>query len=215
MVKQNKYPFLFKPISPYTITQTFGENRACIDKATGKITITCDGLNPPLGYRSIYSRMLGHNGIDMKAIRNTPIYSSQDGEVVEIVDEKVRGLGIGIITDNKFWCTETQSFEHFKIRYWHNLVNLVRKGDKVSIGQHIANVDNTGYSSGDHLHFEIKPVKITKRNKDGTIKSYENILQNNGYFGAINPLPYLREENASRLQGIRSVWERILWAISI
>ena len=32
---------------------------------------------------------------------------------------------------------------------------LVRKGDRVADGQHIANVGNTGSSEGAHLHFEI------------------------------------------------------------
>jgi len=206
--------FLFRPVSPFKINQTFGENLACIDIKTGKETIYCDGLNPPVGYKSVYSQMLGHNGLDLFAPRYTPIYASQDGFVTEIVDEKVRGIGIGIVTKNKFYCKELKKNVHFKIRYWHNYANYFRLGDEVFIGDMIATADNTGYSSGDHLHLEIKPVEV-KWNKDGSVKSYKNLLQTNGFFGAVDPLPYIRDENAVKLQGIKSTVERLLWAVSL
>lgn len=205
--------FLFRPVSPFHINQQFGENKACIDIATGKKTIYCDGLNPPAGYRSVYSKINGHNGLDLRAKNNQPIYSAQDGIVAELVDEPVRGLGLGIITTKKFYCLETKKLEHFKIRYWHNARHNVRLGHTVSIGDLIAWADNTGYSSGDHLHFELKPVDVTW-NKDGTIKKYKNTLQKNGFAGAVNPLPYLWDKNAVSLQGLKSMWERVLWAIS-
>jgi murein DD-endopeptidase MepM/ murein hydrolase activator NlpD len=205
--------FLFRPVTPWKINQNFGENLACIDIKTGTKTIACDGLNPPQGYRSIYSQMSGHSGVDLFALNNQPIYASQDGIVAELVDEKVRGLGLGIITTNKFYCKETKKNEHFKVRYWHNARHNVRLGSKVFIGDLIAWADNTGYSAGDHLHWELKPVEV-KWNKDGSIKSYKNILQTNGFFGACDPLPYTREENAVKFQGIKSLVERLAWMIT-
>jgi murein DD-endopeptidase MepM/ murein hydrolase activator NlpD len=205
--------FLFKPISPLVINQPFGDNKVCIHK-TNKSIISCDGHNPPVGYKSVYSQMKGHNGLDLRAKKFQPIYASQDGYITEVVDEKVRGIGIGMVTKNKFFCIETNSYEHFKIRYWHNFANAFRKGDEVFIGDMIAWADNTGLSSGDHLHLELKPVSV-KFNKDGSVKSYFNILQSNEYFGAVNPMLYMRDENAMGLQGLRTVWERILWAISL
>jgi murein DD-endopeptidase MepM/ murein hydrolase activator NlpD len=205
--------FLFRPVSPFIVNQLFGENKACIDIKTGTKTIACDGLNPPAGYKSIYSQMNGHSGTDLYAVTNQPIYSSQDGIVAELVDEPMRGLGLGIITTNKFYCKETKKNEHFKIRYWHNARHNVRLGQKVFIGDLIAWADNTGYSAGSHLHWEAKPTTV-KWNKDGSIKSYKNTLQDNGYFGAVDPLQYTREENAVKLQNLKSIWERILWAVS-
>jgi murein DD-endopeptidase MepM/ murein hydrolase activator NlpD len=40
-------------------------------------------------------------------------------------------------------------------RYAHNHRLLVRPGQFVSQGDQIAEVGNTGFSSGNHLHFEI------------------------------------------------------------
>lgn len=210
--------FLFRPVSPFGINQHFGENKACIDNKTGKVFAKVpytDEAKCPAGSRSVYSNMKGHNGVDLYATRGTPIFSSQDGIVTEVVDEPDRGIGIGIITKNKFWCIETQSFEYFKIRYWHNLANYKRLGDEVHIGDLIATADNTGYSAGDHLHFELKPVEVIWNRDLKTIESYKNILENNGYFGAVDPMQYMRGQNAVTLQGLKSVYERILWALSL
>lgn len=203
--------FLFKPLDKMIVTQHFGENKCCIP-INGGTAITCDGLNPPKGYKSIYSNMNGHNGLDLVAPRFTPIFASQDGVVEEYVAEAERGLGLGIVTDRKFYCDEVEKEVYWKIRYWHNHTNLVKKGDKVKIGQVIALADSTGYSSGSHLHFETKPVDV-EFNKDGSIKRVDNILQNNGYFGAVNLYPYLLDQNASDYTKYKTWKERLAFAL--
>ena len=175
--------FLFQPVKPFIINQYFSENKACLPINGGKV-IFCDGLNPPIGYRSVYSNK-GHNGLDLRAYHAQPVYASQDGIVIEVVDENKRGIGLGIVTKEKYFCVETGKDEYFKIRYWHNKINLVKLGQEVNAGELITLADNTGYSSGDHLHFELKPVYLTDGGK------WYNVLQNNGFHGAVDPLQYM------------------------
>jgi murein DD-endopeptidase MepM/ murein hydrolase activator NlpD len=196
--------FIFSPVKSFFITQNFGENTVCISNTTGK-TRTCDGHNPPAGYRSVYSQMKGHNGVDLICGSWEPCYSAQSGTVVEVSTEEARGLGVGIITKDKYFCTETGKAEHFLIRYWHFWANNVEVGQEVKVGDLIGYCGSTGYSTAVHLHLEVKPVKV--KFKDGVYKSHTNILQTNGYFGAVNPLPYCE----TQIQAIEfaGIWKQV------
>jgi hypothetical protein len=69
----------------------------------------------------------------------------------------------------------------------------VKLGDYVRKGDFIGLADNTGFSSGDHVHFELKPVSFTtpvNKTKDSDLT---NTLQTNGYYGAVDPYPYLEK----------------------
>lgn len=155
----------FRPVHPWRISQFFGENRACVDIATGTKFITCDGHNPPEGFRSIYTNM-GHTGLDLPCPRWTPIYAAYDGTVVYKETQEMRGLGIAIHheIDGEYYIT----------KYWHLAAMDVDVGEKVALGDFIGYADNTGWSSGDHLHFE-----IGLSNRDGT------------YYEPVDPLLYL------------------------
>ncbi len=191
--------FLFQPVKPFYINQGFGENKSCIDLATNKVfskvpyadTATC-----PEGSKSVYSQMLGHNGLDLMAARWQTCYAAQDGIVDEVETEESRGLGVGIVTNEKYPCPETGQDEYFKVRYWHFIALNVHTGDKIKVGDLIGWCDSTGYSSGDHLHFELKPVR---KNIHG---DWDNVLQSNGYFGAVNPVPYIENVFALDFAGV-------------
>jgi len=94
-----------------------------------------------------------HDGIDIPAPKGTPIVASDSGLVI-YADNGIRGYGNMIViahTDGVYTV------------YAHNRTNKVSKGEKVKRGELIAEVGNTGRSTGPHLHFEIR-VKNSVRN---------------------------------------------------
>ena len=137
----------------------------------------------PSGYEELYPLlgMKGHTGIDLGATRGQPIYASQDGFVYEIATEPERGMGVDVITNERF---DMGGTHYAKYRNWHMLSLNVLKGQKVRVGDLLGYADNTGFSSGDHDHFELKPVE-----KDSNGNWY-NVFQDNGYFGSIDPEPF-------------------------
>lgn len=85
-----------------------------------------------------------HEGIDVTAPMGAPIVAPASGTVVNVSRERGYGLiveidhGNGIVT-----------------KYAHCSRALVRKGQKVTRGEVIAAVGNSGLSTGPHLHYEI------------------------------------------------------------
>ena len=87
-----------------------------------------------------------HDGIDIPAPRGTPIVSVEDGVVI-YSDNGIRGYGNMIVV--------AHDDDLFTV-YAHNRKNKVNKGERVEKGQVIAEIGNTGRSTGPHLHFEIR-----------------------------------------------------------
>lgn len=94
-----------------------------------------------------------HDGIDIPAPRGTPIVAVDSGMVI-YADNGIRGYGNMVVI--------AHGDDVFTV-YAHNRDNKVEKGDKVDRGDVIAEVGNTGRSTGPHLHFEIR-VKNKVRN---------------------------------------------------
>lgn len=137
--------YLFQPVKPFVINQHFAENKACISTDGSRIVISCDGSNPPKGFKSLYGEK-GHTGIDLKCAHGQEVYAAQAGVVYDIDTDPITGLDVRIEHD-------VNGFK-FRTIYEHLLGHQVKKGDKVRTGQLIGWGDNTGRSSGDHLHFE-------------------------------------------------------------
>lgn len=85
-----------------------------------------------------------HNGLDIAAKTGTPINAADGGKVVYAGYKGAFGNLVEIDHGNGY-----------KTRYAHASKIHVKVGDKVYKGQHIANVGNTGRSTGSHLHFEV------------------------------------------------------------
>lgn len=159
---------LWYPIkNPFSITQKFGENLIPLYKELG---------------------MIAHNGIDAYGAEGQPIYAAHDGEVTFTGEDGSGGLGVVIRTLEPLEYKDTATGQaFFKTIYWHCQKGsfLVKPGDLVKAGEQIASCDNTGMSTGSHLHFGLKPIKPGEENWQ-----WFNLEKDNGYMGAIDPLPY-------------------------
>ncbi len=89
----------------------------------------------------------GHKGFDIAATQGTPICASLGGVVVEASTGDNGGYGYKVVIDHG---------NGIKTVYAHCSKLLVRAGQRVTTGEVIAKVGNTGRSSGPHLHFEIR-----------------------------------------------------------
>jgi murein DD-endopeptidase MepM/ murein hydrolase activator NlpD len=138
---------LFRPINPFILGQGFGQNKACISLDGTNKVITCDGTNPPTGYKSLYGKN-GHSGIDLVAQHNQEVYAAQSGTVYKIDTIPKSGLDVRI--------EHNEAGLKFRTIYEHLLGYQPKVGDYVEVGELIGWADNTGYSSGDHLHFQME-----------------------------------------------------------
>jgi len=86
-----------------------------------------------------------HYGIDFSAPHGTPILAADSGVVVEA--RYIRGYGNTVIIDHGGGVATL---------YAHCSAILVSEGQQVQRGQVIARVGSTGYSTGPHLHFEVR-----------------------------------------------------------
>jgi murein DD-endopeptidase MepM/ murein hydrolase activator NlpD len=185
--------FLYQPISPYEVTQHFGEDTVCYKQVGNyrEYRHKATHASCPEGFKSVYSRMDGHNGLDYRAVYRQPVYASANGRVIEVSTEVDRGLGVGILS--QVYNEEERRYRYFKHRYWHFSALEVEMGEQVKIGQMIGRAGSTGYSTGVHLHFELKE----------TDQHGNTINHDNGYFGAIDPTPFLYDKSAESISLVR------------
>ncbi len=92
-----------------------------------------------------------HNGIDLAGPIGTPIYAYADGVVSQAGE--AQGFGQWIVLDHNIGGRVVSTV------YGHMFPDgvLVKVGDRVTAGQHIANEGNNGDTTGAHLHFEYHP----------------------------------------------------------
>lgn len=86
-----------------------------------------------------------HNGMDFTAPTGTPIYATGNGKIKR-ADNTASGFGQHIEIDHGFG---------YKTIYAHLSKYNVKRGQKVSRGDLIGFVGNTGRSVGPHLHYEV------------------------------------------------------------
>ena len=129
------------------------------------------GENP-----AVYAKfsLAGHEGVDWACPNGTPILASDNGTIVRR-DFSAKDYGNFVVVWHKQANLATW--------YCHLQEAMVKVGDTVATGQQIGISDNTGNTTGPHLHFN-----ICKTDANGY-----RIDKNNGYQGFENPLPFFSD----------------------
>ncbi|MFO7736756.1 MAG: M23 family metallopeptidase [bacterium] len=88
----------------------------------------------------------GHKGVDFKAPVGVPVYAAADGVVKRTNWQTIyNGYCIDIKVKGR----------PYRLKYLHLSDILVKNGDRVNAGDHIANSGNTGRVTGPHLHYQV------------------------------------------------------------
>ena len=120
----------------------------------------------PFGYRrdpKTGGRRM-HNGSDFAGPHGTDIFATADGVVTHAGWQS--GYGRLVIIKHAFG---------IETRYAHTSRILVKKGQRVSRGDHIADMGSTGRSTGTHLHYEVR-VNGRPVNPMNYIKAARNVF---------------------------------------
>lgn len=120
----------------------------------------------------VSGQMLMHEGVDMAAPMGTPMYAAAAGVVTEVAENSRSGAYVVIRHQDQ---DGTPYFSAYLHQYMNDIV--VAQGQKIEAGQLIGAVGNNGWSTGAHLHFEIR---------DASEK-------------AIDPVPFMEEVGATFL----------------
>jgi murein DD-endopeptidase MepM/ murein hydrolase activator NlpD len=127
-------------------------------------------ISSNLGYRNdpLTGKRAYHNGIDISTSEGTPIIAPANGVVVEVSSSRTLGNTLGIDHMNGY----TTIYGHLK-------AFNVKVGERITRGQIIGYLGNTGRSTGPHLHYEVrlngKPVnpKLYILNNDTKAPSWD------------------------------------------
>lgn len=115
----------------------------------GRFLWPCDSryITSEYGYRihPLTGIWTGHTGIDIGCSMYAPIYAAEDGTV--ILSQWYGGYGYAVVIDHG---------DGISTLYGHNEELYVSVGQKVNRGDVIAGAGSTGWSTGPHLHFEVR-----------------------------------------------------------
>ena len=93
----------------------------------------------------IHNRPLPHEGMDISAPRDTPIFAAAKGKVIRA--GWFAGYGLAVEIDHGYGITTL---------YGHASRVIVQVGQEVLRGDMIARVGSTGISTSSHLHYEVR-----------------------------------------------------------
>lgn len=117
----------------------------------------------------------GHNGLDIAAPSGTHIYATHDGQLTFSKDPKGYG-NYARIKDSE------------KETVYAHMSKFEGVNRSIKTGDLIGYVGTTGFSTGNHLHFGLKPIPSQSTN---------------GYSGSIDPVPFM-ETNMNQAKVVKS-----------
>jgi len=122
------------------------------------------------------------NAVDFPTPENTTIVAAISGIVVQVVEIHSTGCPTSACQNESNFIVIDHGDSTFAM-YAHLTVNgsLVEVGDSVDAGQNIALSGNTGWSTGPHLHFEIKD--LTGNSMPLLFYEFENISGGAPFWG--------------------------------
>jgi murein DD-endopeptidase MepM/ murein hydrolase activator NlpD len=124
------------------------QNKNAPPQGTGHFVWPVKGpITSPFGWRinPVTHQHSGHTGIDIGVPYGTPIAAADGGTVIF--------AGWNVAYGNM---TVIDHGGSFSTMYAHQSKQLVKVGDHVTQGQIIGYIGTTGWSTGPHLHFEIR-----------------------------------------------------------
>jgi len=144
----------------------------------------------------------GHNGIDIPCPKGTPIFAAHDGKIIQADNvNDSGGMGVKLATHDSYQYKDKVA--RFWTVYWHfqrvdvSLNQFVKAGEQLGLG------DNTGISTGSHLHFGLLPCY--------EINNYFYKLEpNNGYKGYINPLDFIVKNDIMEIIKLKDTKDQYL-----
>jgi len=134
---------------PITAVFYVGTKEPPPKQGTGSFIYPVSGYKMSSKFGSRWGRM--HYGLDLACATGTRIVASDGGTVTFAGYSGSYGYVVKINHGSNFTTV-----------YAHCSKLFVKKGEKVYQGQHIANVGNTGRSTGPHCHFEIQVSGVPK-----------------------------------------------------
>ncbi len=116
--------------------------------------------DPDYRYGGIFFEDVIHTGVDIPAEPGTPVLAAADGRVEWAGYGLYRGVqgdlsdpyGLAVLIRHDFSFEEQQLFSV----YGHLQEMYVEKGQRISMGQQLGLVGQTGKVTGPHLHFEVR-----------------------------------------------------------
>ena len=122
------------------------------------------------------------NAVDFPTPENTTIVAAISGIIVQVVENHSTGCPTSACENESNFIVIDHGDSTFAM-YAHLTVNgsLVEVGDSVDAGQNIALSGNTGWSTGPHLHFEIKD--LTGNSMPLLFYEFENISGGSPFWG--------------------------------